>query len=44
MATFQGLTLQVSWGEDMRFGALAGWMRDLIRRALLTEAAFATHP
>jgi AcrR family transcriptional regulator len=39
IATFQGLVLQVSWGEDVDLGACGRLMREMIRGALFTDAA-----
>ncbi len=44
VATFQGLTLQVAWGDKVDFDAIGRLMRNMIRGALFTEAALATHP
>jgi AcrR family transcriptional regulator len=44
MATFQGLALQVAWGQEINLEAIGRLMRDMIRGALFTEAALATHP
>jgi AcrR family transcriptional regulator len=41
IATFQGLNLQVAWGEKIDLQAIAQLMRDMVRRTLLTDAASA---
>jgi AcrR family transcriptional regulator len=44
MATFQGLTLQAAWGEQIDLHAIGRLMREMIRGAFFTEAALAAHP
>jgi AcrR family transcriptional regulator len=44
IATFQGLLLQVSWGEPFDLAACGRLMREMIRGALLSDAARAAHP
>jgi len=44
IATFQGLTLQVAWGETLDLDAIGRLMREMVRGALFTEAALAAHP
>jgi len=39
IATFQGLALQVAWGETIEFEAIGRLIRDMIGGALFTEAA-----
>jgi AcrR family transcriptional regulator len=39
IATFQGLMLQVSWGEDIDLAACGRLMREMIRGALFAETA-----
>lgn len=44
IALFQGLTLQVAWGEAIDFAAIGQTVRAMIRGALFTPAAIAAHP
>jgi AcrR family transcriptional regulator len=44
IATFQGLTLQAAWGEEIDLEAIGRLMREMIRGALFTQAAIAAHP
>jgi AcrR family transcriptional regulator len=44
IAIFQGLMLQVSWGEDIELDAVRRLVRDMIRGALITPAALADRP
>jgi AcrR family transcriptional regulator len=44
IALFQGLILQAAWGEAIDLEPIGRLMRDMIRGALLTEAALAAHP
>jgi AcrR family transcriptional regulator len=43
IATFQGLILQVAWGETIDLAAVGRVMRGMIRGALFTDAALAAH-
>jgi AcrR family transcriptional regulator len=42
IAVFQGLVLQLTWGEDLDLAACGTLIRSMIRNALLTDAALAT--
>jgi AcrR family transcriptional regulator len=44
IAAFQGLTLQVAWGDDLDIEAIGRLIRHMVRGALFTEAALAAHP
>jgi AcrR family transcriptional regulator len=44
IAVFQGLVLQQTWGEDLDLTGCGKLIRSMIRNALLTDAARATHP
>ncbi len=44
IAIFQGLVLQLAWGETVNLSAFGALIRDMIRGSLLTDAARATHP
>jgi AcrR family transcriptional regulator len=43
-AIFQGLTLQMSWEEDIDTDSVGRLIRDMIRKAIFTEAALAAEP
>jgi AcrR family transcriptional regulator len=43
IATFQGLVLQLAWGEPLDLAACGQLVRAMIRNSLLTEAALASH-
>jgi len=43
IAVFQGLVLQLAWGEDMDFSACGAVVRRMIR-SLLTDTALTDHP
>jgi AcrR family transcriptional regulator len=44
IAVFQGLVLQLTWGEDLDLAACGRMIRGMIRNSLLTDAALAAHP
>ena len=44
IAVFQGLVLQLAWGEAVDLSACGAVVRRMIRTALLTDAALAAHP
>jgi AcrR family transcriptional regulator len=44
IATFQGLILQVGWGEDIDLPSIGRVLDAMLRGALFTDAARATHP
>jgi AcrR family transcriptional regulator len=44
IAVFQGLVLQLTWGEEMNLAACGNLVRDMIRNSLFTDAARAAHP
>ena len=44
IATFQGLILQVGWGEDIDLPSIGRVLDDMLRGALFTDAARAAHP
>jgi len=43
IAVFQGLTLQVAWGDEPDLEPIGRLIRDMIRGALFSEAALAAH-
>jgi AcrR family transcriptional regulator len=43
IAIFQGLTLQVAWGEEINLEPIGRLMREMVRHALYAEAALADH-
>ena len=44
IAIFQGLVLQLAWGEDLDLAACGRMIRSMIRNSLLTDAAVALNP
>jgi AcrR family transcriptional regulator len=44
IAIFQGLMLQVGWGEDNDLHDIGQLIADMLRGALFTDAALAAHP
>jgi len=44
IAVFQGLILQVSWGEAIDLDIIGPFIREMLRGALFTDAALAAHP
>ena len=44
IAVFQGLVLQLAWGEAVDLPACGAVVRRMIRTALLTDTALAAHP
>ena len=44
VAIFQGLVLQLAWGETVNLAAFGALVRHFIRHSLLTDAARAAHP
>jgi AcrR family transcriptional regulator len=44
IASFQGLILQVGWGEDIDLPSIGRVLHGMLRGALFTDAALAAHP